>query len=167
MIGRTSKLMNRRLLIVDDKLAHPDTAGGRAIRALADEIQNRDIEVVEAVTYDDAQDIVVSVATIDCIFVNWCLGSNDGDSHELAIELLRTIRRRNATIPVFLHADRTIRDSVTVEVMQLGDESVWMLEDTAPLIAGSASAAIRRYLENLVPPCTRALVAYNEMREYS
>ena len=37
MIGRTSKLMKRRLLIVDDKLAHPATAGGRAVRDLSEE----------------------------------------------------------------------------------------------------------------------------------
>ena len=36
--------------------------------------------------------------------------------------------------------------------MQLADETVWMLADTAPLIAGRAVAAIRRYLENLCRP---------------
>ena len=167
MIGRTSKHMKRRLLIVDDKLAHPGTAGARAVRELADELDRRDIEVVEAVTFADGEAVVVSDATIDCIFVSWNLGGNDEKSHEQAVRLLREIRRRNATIPVFLLADQVIRHTVTVEVMQLADESVWMLEDTAPLIAGRAVAAIRRYLENLVPPFTKALVRYNDVREYS
>ena len=167
MIGRTSKALKRRLLIVDDKLARPDTAGGRAIRELANELAVRDVEVVEAVTYDDGHAVVVSDATIDCIFVDWCLGQNDSHSHAQALELLRTIRRRNAAIPIFLLASQAVRDSVTVEVMQLADESVWMLEDTAPLIAGRAIAAIRRYLDNLVPPFMKALGRYNEVREYS
>ena len=62
MISRTSKLMKRRALIVDDKLAHPDTAGGRAVRDLAAELGHRDIEVVEAVTYADGEAVVVSDA---------------------------------------------------------------------------------------------------------
>ena len=167
MIGRTSKLMKRRLLIVDDKLAHPDTAGGRAVRELAEEFGHRDIEVVEAVTYEDGEAVLVSDATIDCICLDWNLGLDDTDSHAQAIELLRAIRRRNATIPVFLLLSQAPRNSITIEVMQLADETVWMLEDTAPLIAGRASAAIRRYLDNLVPPFTKALVRYNEVREYS
>ena len=152
MIGRTSKLMKRRVLIVDDKLAHPDTAGGRAVRELADEFVRRDVDVVEAVTYEDGEAVVVSDATVDCICLNWYLGQNDAESHALAVALLRTIRSRNATIPVFLLVDQAPRGTITVEVMQLADETVWMLEDTAPLIAGRAVAAIRRYLDNLVPP---------------
>src|SRR5258705_9184035 len=167
MIGRTSKLMKRRLLIVDDKLARPQTAGGRAVRDLAEEFGHRDIEVVEAVTYEDGEAVVVSDATIDCICVNWNLGQNDTDSHSLALGLLRAIRRRNATIPVFLLVDQVGRATITVEVMQLADETVWMLEDTATLIVGRAVAAMRRYLDNLVPPFTRALIRYNEVREYS
>ncbi len=38
MIGRTSKVMKRRVLIVDDKLAHSDSAGGRAVRELVEEL---------------------------------------------------------------------------------------------------------------------------------
>ena len=106
MIGRTSKLMKRRLLVVDDKLAHPDTAGGRAVRELVEELGYRDIEVVEAVTYEDGEAVVVSDATIDCICVDWSLGQNDTESHEQAVGLLREIRRRNATIPVFLLVDQ-------------------------------------------------------------
>ena len=167
MIGRAQKIMKRRLLFVDDKLAHRETAGGRAARELAEELERRDVEVVEAVTYLDGEAVVVSDATIDCIFLDWNLGTNDTNSHEQALELLRTIRKRNSAIPVFLLADQAVRHTVTLEVMQLADESVWMLEDTATLIAGRALAAIRRYLDNLVPPFTKALVRYNEVREYS
>jgi arginine decarboxylase len=167
MIGRTSKVMRRGVLVVDDKLARPETTGGRAVRELACELGNRELEVVEAVTYPDGEAVVVSDATLDCIFLSWNLGGNDAESHAKAVALLRTIRRRNATIPVFLMADQEVRRTITIEVMQLADESVWMLEDTATLIAGRAVAAIRRYVENLVPPFTKALARYNEVREYS
>ena len=85
MIGRAQKIMKRRLLFVDDKLAHRETAGGRAARELAEELERRDVEVVEAVTYLDGEAVVVSDATIDCIFLDWNLGTNDTNSHEQAL----------------------------------------------------------------------------------
>lgn len=167
MIGRTSKLMKRRALVIDDSLADAGNAGGRAARDLVTELSRIDIEVVEALTHEDGEAVATSDATIDCVFVDWNLGRDDAESHARAAGLLRSIRARNETLPIFLMADRVSRGSLTVEVMQLADEFVWMLEDTAPFVAGRAAAAIRRYLENLVPPFTKALLRYNEVREYS
>ncbi len=167
MIGRTSKLMRRRVVIVHDRSTHGETTGARAVRELANEFRNRDVEVVEAISHADGESVVVSDATIDCILIDWNLGGNAAQSQEQTLALLRTVRRRNATVPVFLLADQVTRGSIGVEVMQLADEFVWILEDTATLIVGRAVAAMRRYLENLVPPFTRALIQYNEVREYS
>jgi arginine decarboxylase len=167
MIGRTSKLMRRRALIVSDRSAHAETTGARAVRELADEFRQRDVEVVEAISHLDGESVVASDATIDCILIDWNLGRNDAQSHAQVLSTLRSIRRRNPTVPIFLLADQVTRGSISVEVMKLSDECVWILEDTASLIVGRALAAIRRYLENLVPPFTRALIQYNDVREYS
>ncbi len=45
MIERTTRPLPRRVLMVDDELAQPATAGGRAVRALAEELRARGIEV--------------------------------------------------------------------------------------------------------------------------
>lgn len=167
MIERTNSLLRRRVLLVDDKLACPHTAGGRAVRELADEFTARSVDVVEATTIEDGEAVVLSDASVSCIFVDWTIGADDAPSHEAAEALLRTIRSRRREVPVFLMADRARSHSPGVEVMELANEFVWMLEDTAPFVAGRALAAMARYLENLLPPFTKALLAYTATREHS
>lgn len=168
MIERTSKLLKHRVLIVDDKLASPHTAGGRAVRALEEEFTARGIEVVEAVSFEDGQAVVVSDAAIHCIFVDWTLGKDNASNHAKGLSLLKKIRERNAKVPVLLMADRMQKHSLNTEVMSLANEFIWMLEDTAPFIAGRALAAMARYLENLLPPFNKALIKYTEgTEEYS
>jgi arginine decarboxylase len=167
MIERTNTLLKRRVLIVDDKLANPHTAGGRAVRELADEFTTRAVDVVEATSIEDGEAVVLSDASVSCIFVDWTIGADDASTHAAAEELLRTIRSRRNEVPVFLMADRARSHTPGTEVMRLANEFVWMLEDTAPFVAGRALAAMKRYLENLLPPFMTALLAYTATREHS
>jgi arginine decarboxylase len=167
MIERTTRPLARRVLIVDDELAEATTAGGRSVRALAEELRARGIEVVEALSCEDGLATVVSDAAIHCIFVNWTLGRHDAESHAQATEMLRALRVRNARVPVFLMADRKVAGTISVEVATLADEFVWMLEDTASFLAGRAVAAIDRYVQGLLPPFAAALARYERDREYS
>src|SRR5262245_15618804 len=102
----SAKPVVRRVLIVDDELDQPVTARGRSVGALAEALRVRGMGVVEALTCDDGVATVVSDAAIHCVFVNWTLGANDRESHAQATALLRVLRARNATVPVFLMADR-------------------------------------------------------------
>src|SRR4029450_13182669 len=121
-----------RVLIVDDELAQPETAGGRAVRGLAEELSTRGIDVVEALSLEDGSATAGSDAGLHCILINSTPGKNDARSHTKATELLRLIRASNAKIPIFLLADRRgIAGSLTPEVATLSDEVVWVLEDTA------------------------------------
>jgi len=167
MITGTSRPLTRRVLIVDDALAVANTAGGRAVRTLADELRGRGLEVIEAFSLDDGLANVVSDSAIHCVFVNWTLGNHNHGTHRQATELLRTLRGRNAKIPVFLMADRSITGTVTVEDATLADEFVWTLEDTAAFIGGRVTAAIDRYIQGLLPPFAAALARYDRDREYS
>jgi arginine decarboxylase len=167
MIEATTRPLTRRVLIVDDELARATTAGGRAIRGLADELRARGIQVVEALSCDDGAAVVVADSALHCLLLNWTLGDNDGRSHAEATTILRLLRGRNATIPVFLMADRKVAGTVTVEVATLADEFIWLLEDTATFIGGRVAAAVERYLEGLLPPFAAALGRYDREREYS
>jgi arginine decarboxylase len=166
MITHVSRPQTRRVLMVDDELANPTTAGGRAVRALADELKARGIDVVEAYSCEDGTATVTSDSALHCVLVNWTLGNNDRRSHDQATELLRALRARNATIPVYLMADRRATD-VTIEVATLSDEFIWLLEDTATFVGGRVSASIERYLQTLLPPFAAALARYDREREYS
>jgi arginine decarboxylase len=167
MVPTTSRVLHRRVLIVDDELLNGATAGARSVRALADELRERNCEVVEALSFEDGVATIGSDAALHCAFVNWTLGRNDSKSHEVATGLLRKIRECNAKLPVFLMADRALSGTITVEVATLADELVWLLGDTAAFIAGRAQAAMDRYLEQLLPPYAAALMRYNRDSEYS
>src|SRR5580765_1206143 len=157
-----------RVLIVDDELAQPETAGGRAVRALAEELVSRGVDVVEALSLEDGSATAGSDAGLHCILINWTAGKNDARSHAKATEVLRLIRASNAKIPIFLLADRRgIAGSLTPEVATLSDEFVWLLEDTSGFIAGRVITAMERYRDVLLPPFTAALATYNREREYS
>jgi arginine decarboxylase len=167
MIEGTVRPLARRLLIVDDELGQPETAGGRSLRALTTELRARGIEVMEALSCEDGVATIASDSALHCIFVNWTLGRNDRKSHAEATELLRALRARNTKVPVFLMADRKVAGTLSVEVATLADEFVWILDDTAAFVAGRAQAAIERYLEGLLPPFAAALARYDREREYS
>jgi len=167
VIVGTARPLTRRVLIVYYELAVATTAGGRAVRTLAAELRGRGIEVVEALSFEDGLANVVSDAALHCLFINWTLGKDDQRTHATATDLLRTVRERNAKIPIFLMADRRVAGTVTIEIATLADEFVWILEDTAAFIGGRASAAIERYIQGLLPPFAAALARYDRDREYS
>jgi arginine decarboxylase len=89
MIERTTRTLARRVLIVDDQLGQATSAGGRSVRALAEELRATGIDVVEALSCEDGLATVVSDSAIHCAFVNWTLGRNDSKSHAQATDLLR------------------------------------------------------------------------------
>jgi arginine/lysine/ornithine decarboxylase len=88
-------------------------------------------------------------------------------AHEKAKALLGLVRSRDCRIPIFIMAERQDAATLTTEVMREADELVWLLEDTAFFIAGRVVAAIRRYREAIVPPLTKALIAFAQVYEYS
>lgn len=167
MIVTPARTHARRVLIVDDQLDGAPNAAARSIRALAAELGRRGIDVVEATSCDDGQATITSDSAIDCMLVNWTLGRNDDASHAQATELLRATRARNAKLPIFLMANRSLAGSVSVEVATLSDEFIWILDDTTSFIGGRVQAAIERYLQTLLPPFAAALARYDRDREYS
>ena len=138
MIERSAKRLSMRTLVVDDEL--PDqTADGRASRALVEELQARNVDVVEATSAEDGMAVVTSDSAIHAILVDWTLDDDDG--HVKATELLRFVRSRNDHDPD-LPDGRTRRGvlDLPIEVMEQVDEFIWTLEDTAAFVGGRVGA---------------------------
>jgi arginine decarboxylase len=167
MLGLTNIQLRMRALIAYDRMADPENARGRAAAAVAAKLRSRNVDVEAAVSFEGGAAIARSDAGLHCYFVDWTLGENDPASHAEANELLSLIRSRNAKAPLFLMADRDAKRSITLEAMRLADEFVWLLEDTAPFIAGRALAAMRRCLSQLLPPFTDTLLRYSQSDGHS
>lgn len=164
MIQRSIKRLSMRALVVDDELGAA-TAEGRAARALVQELQGRAIEVVEALSAEDGRSVVTSDSAIHAILIDWTL-SGDKD-HTQAKAFLQFVRARNDKIPIFLLAERGEASVIPLDVMEMVDEFIWTLEDTAAFVGGRVAAATRRYLEVMLPPLAAALMRFSQEYEYS
>src|SRR4051812_34935136 len=164
MITRSTKRISLRALMVDDELGAA-TAEGRAAGALVQELQERGIEVVSAISAEDGHSVIVSDSAIHTILIDWTL---DGDEdHSRARGLLELVRSRNDKVPIFLMAERDEVSSIPIPVMEMVDEYIWTLEDTAAFVGGRVSAAIRRYVTNMMPPLAAAVMKFSQEYEYS
>jgi hypothetical protein len=72
--------------------------------------------------------------------------------HGKAVELLMLIRARNAIVPVYLSADRSLASTVPLESLSQVDDFIWLMEDTPVFISGRLVASMRRYREEVLPP---------------
>jgi arginine/lysine/ornithine decarboxylase len=154
------------VLLVDDELRE-HSASGRASRAIVEDLKQRGVEVVTADSAADGAAVVASDASLQAVLVDWSLGGDDPLTHAGALALLRLARSRNPRLPVFLMAERQDAAAMSLEAMQVANEFVWMLEDTAEFVAGRVLAAMRRYAAGLLPPMTDALLRFAEVREHS
>lgn len=166
MIERRIKRIHFKALIVDDELGQ-STAGGRALRSLIEELAMWEIEVVEAKSAEDGMSVIVSDAALHTILLDWDLGGDDPKSHSKSLALVNLVRSRDEKVPIFLMAEREEASEMPVNVMQMADEFIWKLEDTAGFIGGRVRAAMQRYRDNLLPPMTAALAKFASVHEYS
>ncbi len=164
MIESKTSQLSMRVLVVDDELGSP-TAEGRAIRVLIQDLQKRAIEVVEATSAEDGKSVATSDSAIHAVLIDWNLG--DDEDHSPARAFIKFLRSRNDKIPIFLMAERSQGSAVSVDVMESVDEFIWTLEDTAAFVGGRVVAAIRRYVEVMLPPMAAAMMKFIRDYEYS
>ncbi len=133
MIQRSVKRLTMRALIVDDELGTP-TAEGRAARALVQELQGRSRRGRRSELRRGRH-------------VGHHLGLRDPrDADRLDARrrhgprarprVLEFVRSRNDKIPIFLMAERGEASAIPIEVMEMVDEFIWTLEDTAAFVGG-------------------------------
>jgi len=154
-----------KVLLVDDEFLM-QTAGGRAMRSLVEELQERDVEVLTSSTVDDAMSIVISDPSIQCYVIDWTLVQGSTD-HHTSQQLIELVRSRNSKVPIFLSTAHEEAANLSADVLRHVDELVWILEDTPVFIAGRMVAAMQRYRELIVPPFTKALIQFASVYEYS
>jgi arginine decarboxylase len=166
MAQHGERLFSFKTLIVDDELAAA-TACGRALRALVQELCDRDVVVVESNSAEDGASAYLSDPSVQCVLVDWGLGGDDAAAHAKALDLMALVRSRNTHVPIFLVAERDDEASIDAEAMRLADELIWLLEDTTFFITGRIISAMRRYRDAIAPPLSKALLAFAQVYEYS
>ncbi len=164
MIPTVEERLGMRAVLVSDSLAEKSAAGAAA-RALIADLTQRGVDVVEALSAADGRAVLVSDTAVQCLLLDWDLDA-DAD-HAGAKALLSALRARNATVPVFLLAERSAASELPLEVMAEADDYIWLLEDTPEFISGRIVAAIQRYRSAVLPPMFKALARFAQVYEYS
>lgn len=129
--------------MVNSDITNKNTANGQSICNLIEALEERNLSVIVATTYNDGIASITSDASICCVFVDWTSEEDNADSHSQALKLLQEIRRRNKTVPVLLMAEHACLETLTLETMELANEFIWMQEDTAEFIASRSIALIK------------------------
>ena len=164
MASRSSLRLAMRALLVREDFTD-ESAAGRAVGHLVDELERREIDVVISTSVDDAVAIVTSDPTIQCLLLDWDL--TGGDDHSAANTVLDAMRGFNADVPIFLLANRSAASSIPIDAMTKADDFIWLLEDTTDFVGGRIRAALERYRATVLPPMFAELVKFARTYEYS
>jgi arginine/lysine/ornithine decarboxylase len=159
-----SARLGMKALIVNHDIRN-GTASGHAARALVEELRSRNVTVIEATSLEDAGAMIGADSAIQAIVLDWDMPSDV--RHGKAVELLKLIRARNAKVPVYLGADRSLASTVPLESLSQVDDFIWLMEDTPVFISGRLVASMRRYREEVLPPMFKALTQFAQVHEYS
>jgi arginine/lysine/ornithine decarboxylase len=166
VIEKSERAFQLKALIVDDEIDDA-TSWGRAARALVSELQLRNVAVVTAISPEDGEAIVISDAGLHAVLVDWTFRDDDPNTKAKVRALLHRVRLHYPRISVFLMAERQETSTIPLDVMQLCDEFIWTLEDTASFIAGRVAAAMHRYRDHILGPMASALFKFAGVSEYS
>ena len=174
-------LFNRRVLVVHNGIKG-DGAAERATQALMVDLEDREVEVVDATSPIEATAQIATHALLQAVLVDWELAGPDHAAarqvpdhaaarqvpdHAAARQVIAAVRAHSATLPVFLLASRGALAAVPSDVLEAVNDYVWLYEDTPDFIGGRVVAAIDRYRATLLPPMFKALAQFAGTYEYS
>lgn len=157
-------LFDRRVLVVHNGMDDV-SAAGRATAALVQDLQERGIGVIDAVSQREAEAQIATHALLQAVLVDWELAGTP--EHGSARSVIAAVRGRAAQLPVFLLASSGSLAEVPAGILEQVNDYIWLFEDTPDFVGGRVAAAIDRYRATLLPPMFKALAAFAGTYEYS
>ncbi|MEI6806977.1 MAG: Orn/Lys/Arg decarboxylase N-terminal domain-containing protein, partial [Myxococcaceae bacterium] len=149
-------ILKHRILLSHEAIEESGGAA-RALHALENELLQREIGLVFG--SDDSKSLFLTDAGFHGVLVSWTLPGS--------LELIETIRQRNAHIPIFLLIEREESTQLPEELLSNVSELIWLFEDSIPFIAGRVEASIDRYSDQILGPMAKALLEFDHIHEYS
>ncbi|MEP7298244.1 MAG: Orn/Lys/Arg decarboxylase N-terminal domain-containing protein [Burkholderiales bacterium] len=157
-------LYRRRVLVVHNG-ADGSNASSRATSALIAALRDRDIDVIDAASVDEAVAQIAMHSLLQAVLIDWDLAGEK--HHGGAREVIAAVRARALHLPIFLLAASGSVHDMSAEVLAEVNDYVWLFEDTPDFIGGRVDAAIDRYRATLLPPMFKALAQFAGQYEYS
>ncbi|MEB0059658.1 Orn/Lys/Arg decarboxylase N-terminal domain-containing protein [Variovorax sp. LG9.2] len=157
-------LYRRRVLVVHNGL-DAASASGRATATLISALRDRDIDVLDAASANEARAQIAMHSLLQAVLIDWDLAGPKG--HHGARDIISEVRGHAARMPIFLLAASGAVGEMSADVLSEVNDYVWLYEDTPDFIGGRVMAAIDRYRATLLPPMFKALANFAHRYEYS
>ncbi len=162
-----ASLASRFHILIVEAQMDKDSAIARSIDEIIAELDKLGRPVVVSRTLDDAEAAVSSHRELACVVIGWGLAAQSDASLEQTKRLLRSVRQQAALLPVLLGAGRSMPREVPLEIVKQIEGFIWVPEDSAAFIAGRIEAAVKRYLDTVLPPFFGGMVNFADTHEYS
>lgn len=156
------------VLLVQNKNNNEESSITGIIESLKNEIEKRGVTVVCADSIEDAENIIKTDKSVDCLLVDWDSKHGIKGQEEKLERFITNLHTRQENVPVFLLAENEKAvESLKAETFNKINEYVWLLEDSPVFTTERISAAIERYRKQLLPPLASAVMTYEKKAEYS
>lgn len=150
-------------ILAIDATINTDTGEGRAIEAILQQLETKDLATIKATTMIDGLNLLHTYKQISCLLVDWEVGKKAQEAYKIVAEL----RKINVDMPVFIMTERQKVDHIKLDTLSKITGYIWKMEDTANFISGRIEIAVKKYINKLFPPFFRALVDYAEQYKYA
>src|SRR5215475_10907289 len=158
---------DRWVLLIASEAGGTDSVSDRAMERLIGAINEEGYRVIRTATPEDGLALVNSDPSQSAVLLDWDLAENNQFDERAALRIIRSVRRRNKKLPIFLIADRTLVSELALEVVKQVHEYIHLFGDTPAFIANRVEFAVERYNEQLLPPYFRELKEYTDEGAYS
>ena len=114
MISNAPQKLRMKVLMAH-RACKTDSAAGRVLGELGEQLVEDGIEVLTAADTFDAIALIQSEPLIQSLLLDWDL---EGDDHHSAMRVLAALRNRNHSMPVFLFTDRENAAQIPLSVLR-------------------------------------------------
>ncbi|EQA1694743.1 Orn/Lys/Arg decarboxylase N-terminal domain-containing protein [Enterobacter hormaechei] len=146
------------ILILSD--GQEDNHVSTLIHAVMCELEKYNLRHMLAQTKDAALALIRQETGAGCVIITDCSASGQCNSTLFFRDVIRAIRAKNRDIPIFFSSAVPALERLPTDVSMELHETINACEDTPVFIAGRIYLAIRKYIDNLLPPYFSALRNY-------
>lgn len=145
---------------VDPDLAEKQM-GDKALSEIMGLLKAEGFLTISSINTEEAYFTFAAHTNISCVLINW-------DMKDGSIEaLVRAIRNRNASIPIFIMTDKQKLKDLSPRLLKRISGYIWKIEDTPRFIVGRIIEAAKAYIDSLMPPFFKELIKYTNECKYA
>ena len=154
------------ILFVTTDLPDEGSAFRLALSRLGKAIEERGIQVVQAMSGEDGLAIARGKPSYSAVAIDWDLGETGTMAEESAMKIVRAVREKSLKVPIFLLTRSIQTPDVPLSLISEVREYVNVGSETPEFFARRLQFAIDDYHSGLLPPYFKALKKLTEEGAY-